>query len=71
MDATLVKIASQALERKYGLETKDGQVFATTPFLRDLDKELQTLGYQSTPTIAHHAWVAASEYFAEMQKKTN
>jgi len=71
MDPMLVKLSADALERKHGLESVEGRIQATAGFAADLSKELVTLGYDSTPSIAIGAWVKASEYFAEMQKKTS
>lgn len=71
MDASVVRLAADALEAKHKLIRKKGQIHATAEFIIDLDAKLKSVGYESTPTIAMHAWIKSNEYFAEIQKKTN
>lgn len=71
MDATVVKLTAEALQDKHKLTVTDGIIEPTAEFALELDQKLQEMGYKSTPTIAIHAWVTASNYFAELQKKTN
>ncbi len=71
MDATVVKLAAEKLQAKHKLPIEDGLMAPTAEFALDLDKALQGVGYKSTPTIAIHAWIKASEYFLELQKKTS
>ena len=72
MDATVVKLAAEQLQAKHGLKEDDkGLIRPTAEFAVDLDKALQVVGYKSTATIAIHAWIRASEYFVELQKKTS
>lgn len=70
-DAMVVKLAADTLERKHGLKVSQGRIEPTAGFAMDLAKELSLLGYEASPTIAVHAWVKASEYFAAAQKKTS
>ena len=71
MDATVVKLTAEKLQTEHRLPTEDGLMRPTAEFAVDLDKALQGVGYKSTPTIAIHAWIKASEYFLELQKKTS
>ena len=71
MDSTLVAMEAQELVKLHKLKEEGGQVQATTAYLQELDEKLQALGYDSTPTIAAHAWAKSSEYFAQVQKKTS
>ena len=71
MDATVVKLAAEQLQAKHKLPIEDGGYRPTAEFAVDLDKALQGVGYKSTATIAIHAWIRASEYFVELQKKTS
>ena len=71
MDATVVKLAAEKLQAKHKLPIEDGLMAPTAEFAVDLDKALQGVGYKSTPTIAIHAWIKASEYFVALQKKTS
>ena len=71
MDAAIVQAAAEQLATKHKLKISDGSYQPTPEFLLELDKRLQELGYDSTPTIARHAWIKASEYFTEIQKKTS
>lgn len=71
MDASVVSLASVPLEKKHKLVTKGEQIHATAEFLVDLDAKLKSIGYESTPTIALHAWIKASEYLKAIQKKTS
>lgn len=71
MDATVVKLAAEKLQAKHKLPIEDGLMAPTAEFAVDLDKALQGIGYKSTPTIAIHAWIKASEYFVALQKKTS
>ena len=65
-DALMTRQAAQKLEAKHSLETVDGFMHATDPFLLELAEVLKM-----TPTIAHDAWVKSCEYFGTLQKKTN
>ena len=71
MDATVVKLAAEKLQANHKLPIEDGLMAPTAEFAVDLDKALQGVGYKSTPTIAIHAWIKASEYFVALQKKTS
>lgn len=71
MDATVVKLAAEKLQAKHKLPIEDGLMAPTAEFAVDLDKALRGVGYKSTPTIAIHAWIKASEYFVALQKKTS
>ena len=71
MDATVVKLTAEKLQAKHKLPIEDGLMAPTAEFAVDLDKALQGVGYKSTPTIAIHAWIKASEYFVALQKKTS
>lgn len=70
MDITLLKLASEEMERKHDLPTVDGMTQATTGFAKDLSEALVELGYSCTPAIALRAWVEVCKYFVELQKKT-
>jgi hypothetical protein len=70
MDLTLLKLASEEMERKHDLPTVDGMTQATTGFAKDLSEALVELGYNCTPAIALRAWVEVCKYFVELQKKT-
>ena len=71
MDASVVKLCAEALERKHELPIVDGVIHPSAAFAAELADNLKSLGYECTPTVALHAWAKASEYFAELQKKTN
>lgn len=71
MDAMVVKLIADELVETHDLTIDNGKYIATAGFAVDLDNALQKIGYTSTPTIAVFAWVAACDYFAEIQKKTS
>ena len=72
MDVTVVKMVAERVSANHDLQTdEDGMIVATPEFALELDQQLQKMGYNSTPTIALHAWIKASEYFAALQKKTS
>ena len=71
MDVMLVRLASDELARKHNLEVVDGELHATVEFVAELCERIKQIGYPCTPSVAIHAWVKVSEYFAELQKKTS
>jgi len=72
MDATVVNIAANRLITKFGIKPGDDGLFELPPeFGIELCDRLKELGYDSTPTIALHAWSKAVDYFNMVQKKTS
>jgi len=71
MDPMLVRLAADDLVQKHQLEAVDGEWKATPEFVKELSDRLIEMGYRCTPSIAIHAWVRVSQYFAEIQKKTS
>ncbi len=72
MDATVVNIAANRLIVKFGLKPgDDGFYELPAEFGIELCDRLKELGYDSTPTIALHAWSKAVDYWNMVQKKTS
>jgi len=70
MDAMLLKLTCQIVERQHDLASDGDQVFATADFADSLARALSAAGQPSGPAIAIAAWQMVNAYFAECQKKT-
>ena len=71
MDAMLVKLTAERLEKKHQLEVDGDQYVATAKFAKEFAEELEGLGYDSSPSIALAAWGRANQWYVDLKKKTS
>lgn len=72
IDLALLRQASDELMTVHNIEPNEqNEVSPTVEFLVDMAAKMTKAGFPCTPAIVQHAWLKMSEYFAEVQKKTN
>ena len=72
LDVLLLKMTCEQCERAHSLESKDGQVFASVEFLRDLAARLKNLGVENcSATVACQLWKQSYRVLDGLKKNTN
>jgi len=73
MDPFLVKLAAEELYEKHGMEADAQQRLHPTPgFAQDLAERIKSFTHDDmSPRIAIYLWTLASDWWSDLQKKTN
>jgi len=71
LDAIQVMRAAEVLYDECGMKEENNELRPTAVFMSKLSNTLNECGYETTPSNATEAWIKASDWVINAQKKTN